>query len=1115
MNCLKLTLLFILVTFFASAQYTVTKRKLRAYSSADYRILLLNQDYKKIKETVNTPMVLRGGFKDRHKLHFSGDKYVKLQIGETGQSTVLYLLRDRGELDIPLLKENDKQLIEFKEEQIEIQVSKVKADDLLEYRNLALNPYDWQTEAVSFFPHIETNSECRGDYQFGARNAINGLTDNLGHAKWEHRSWGPEKIMDPWIEIDFGRMVSVDKLVLYLRADFPHDGYWQSATIAFDDGSEEQIELKKTAEAQIFQFSSRKIKSLKIKDLKQTEPLQWCALTEIEVWGREAFPFELQNSWEATLRTLNWTEGMQADNDFYWRFLREKFPVECDWLMQDIDADLVGFARDVSLGKGWRTITLKAISTIVDEGLRSQLLARSQKDQVDLIQLYLEAHELSRKAFLFHLEKNGSAYVFVKRYRFTPSFFAYTEGLSDARDEHSFTPGSALCKATIHKGQVEIETLLEDKNGVIRDPDVSYDGKRILFAWKKSYDKDDYHLYELNTENGSITQLTFGQYTADFEGKYLPNGDIIFNSSRCEQSVDCWKTDVSNLYVMKNDGRFMRRVGFDQVQTPYPTVMDNGKIVYTRWDYNDRGQTFPQPLFTMNPDGTAQTEYYGNNSWYPTTITHARQIPGTNKVMATFCGHHTWQHGKMGIVDPAKGRQENEGTQLIAPVREEEAVRIDQYGQKGIQFQYPYPFSEEYFLVSSDPLNSYPRTPFFLYFMDADGRREVLAWDEDMDCKQAVPLASRERGLIKPSRVDYSKDKGYYYVQNVYHGPGAKGIEKGSIEKLRVVEIQFRAAPVRRNYGSNDEEGIHVGNWSSTPVALGQGAWDVKRILGEVNVEADGSAMFEVPARTPVYFQMIDTAGYVAQTMRSWSTLQPGETFSCIGCHEDKNESVPMMNKSLAMAKGVQVLQPFYGIKEGFSFRKHVQPILNKHCISCHSNRHVPMLNDGKNSITDLIETNAENKGEAFSLLDKPVESFEAGRQWNDAYLNLLQAYYDPQIEKQRRTFKGSFKSGIVSWPGMQSIPTLLPPYYRGAATSHLMKMLKEGHGKTSLSKEEMDIIACWIDLQVPYCGDYKEANIWTEEEMEYYDYYLNKRLKNAKEEAENIKALLEYLNPN
>ena len=139
-----------------------------------------------------------------------------------------------------------------------------------------------------------------------------------------------------------------------------------------------------------------------------------------------------------------------------------------------------------------------------------------------------------------------------------------------------------------------------------------------------------------------------------------------------------------------------------------------------------------------------------------------------------------------------------------------------------------------------------------------------------------------------------------------------------------------------------------------------------------------------------------------------------------------------------------------------------------------------------------LIEQDIDDKGKAFSLLDKPVNAHAAGREWNDAYLNLLQATYEPNAHERYRTFKGSFKSDLVNWPGMQSVPKLLPTYYRGAATSKLMKMLNEGHGETELSQKELDIISCWIDLQVPYCGDYKEANIWTEKEMDYYDYYLD-----------------------
>lgn len=1116
-HILYLSLLSVL-SLFSSAQYSNIKQHLRSYTPVDFRIRLLDKEGEQIKESRTNLFHYKNGLQPEQRLSFSGTNYMTLKIGEDLPKALVYVPRKNAIIEISAIQEKEKRPEFFWAEEIKVELNEVSSEELLSYRNLAINPYDWQLGNATFFPHIKSNSECRNLYQFSARNVINGLVKNDAHSKWEDRSWGPEQIEDPWIDIDFGRLVEIDKLVIYIRADFPHDGYWHSATIAFDDGSTEEIKFRKTAKPQTFKFSSRNVISLRINNLSQPEPIQWCALTEVQVWGNEAFPFILKNTWGETLRSIYWQDGMQADDEIYWNTLMEKFPIETDWLLQETGGDFNLFAQSVGIQEYWEGLILNTILELTNPDIQNTYKQKLNSKKTDLIDLYIDAHKEKRKEFLSILEAEGKDYIFVKRYRFTPSFFAYTEGLSDARNEHTFTPGAKLCRATIENGEIEITTLLSDEEGMIRDPDVSYDGKRILFAWKKSYDQDDYHLYEYNTENNEIKQLTFGKHQADFEGKYLPDGNIIFNSTRCEQTVDCWKTDVSNLYLVKNDGRFLRRVGFDQVQTTYPTVLENGKIIYTRWDYNDRGQTFPQPLFSMNPDGTAQTEFYGNNSWYPTTITHARQIPGTNKVMATFCGHHTWQHGKVGIVDPSKGRQENMGIQLIAPKREEEPVRIDRYGQEGIQFQYPYPFSEDHFLATCDPINGGTRQPFGLYFMNSDGKREILAWDEKLDCKQAVPLAPRKKGFVKPTHVDYTKDKGYYYVQNVYHGAGAEGIVMGSIEKLRVVSIEFRAAPIRGNEGSNNEGGVNVGNLSSTPVALGQGAWDVKKVLGEVPVEADGSAMFEVPARTPVYFQLIDSAGYVAQTMRSWSTLQPGETFSCVGCHEDKNESVPMMNKSLAMAKGVQKLQGFYGMDEGFSFRKHVQPILNKHCISCHTNRDSKRLNNGENSIADLIADASKNEnsgGKAFSLLDKPVNSEAAGRVWNDAYLNLLQATYDTEKRAKDRMFKGSFKSELVNWPGMQSVPTLLPPYFRGAATSKLIKMLQNGHGKTNLSSKEKEIIACWIDLQVPFCGDYKEANIWTNEEMDYYDYYLNKRVKSAEEDAENIKELIEYINPN
>ncbi|NQT86875.1 hypothetical protein HQ560_08935, partial [bacterium] len=509
------------------------------------------------------------------------------------------------------------------------------------------------------------------------------------------------------------------------------------------------------------------------------------------------------------------------------------------------------------------------------------------------------------------------------------SHYAYTEGQSDAQRERHFRPGTGLSLLEMDGLYGKVKSLIDDPKGVIRDPDVSFDGARILFAWKKDDRKDDYHLFEMEAKSGSIRQLTRGLGFADYEGVYLPNGDIVFNSSRCVQTVDCWWTEVSNLYTCGPDGEHLRRLSFDQVHTNYPTVTPDGRVIYTRWDYNDRGQLYPQGLFQMFPDGTGQTEVYGNNSWFPTTILHARAIPGTQKYLSVFSGHHTRQKGWLGVIDPGMGRQEAAGAQLIAPVRETKAVRVDRYGQAGDQWQYPYPLSETEFLVTFKPEKG-PR--FAIYWMNAAGDRELLASDPKTSCSQPIPLAPRPVPHRRPTLSDYRQADATLYMQDIYHGPGLAGVPRGTIKALRAVAIEYRAAGV----GSNGNRGPAGGALVSTPISI-NGTWDVKRILGTAKVHDDGSACFTVPARTPMYFQALDAKGHAVQTMRSWVTLQPGENIACVGCHEHKNTTPPNLPTSQALFGGPQPLAPPPGGVEGFSFIRQVQPILDKHCVRCHT----------------------------------------------------------------------------------------------------------------------------------------------------------------------------------
>jgi len=674
--------------------------------------------------------------------------------------------------------------------------------------------------------------------------------------------------------------------------------------------------------------------------------------------------------------------------------------------------------------------------------------------------------------------------VFTKHFDMGGSHYAYTDAVSDKHKlnpgarvkEFNYKGGSSLCLLEIDESYNTKETtLLKDEDGVFRDPDVSYDGKRILFSWKKSAREDDYHLYEMDVETREVRQLTHGLGFADYEGIYLPDGNIMFSSTRCIQNVDCWHVSVCNMYLMNKDGKHMRRVGYDQVHTNYPQVHPKtGLVTYTRWEYNDRGQIYPQPLFRMYPNGAQQTEFYGNNSYFPTTILHARGIPDTNKVLAVFSGHHTRQRGKLGIIDPSKGRQETSGTTLVAPVKELTGViQVDCYGQQGDQWQYPYPLDEDNYLVTFRPEGE---KHFAVYFMNKKGERVLLASDPNISCNQPIPLAARPLPPQPAYPIDWRKETGAFTMQDVYLGQGLEGIPRGTVKKIRVVALDFMATDIGRKHGPSPISDL--------------AAWDVKIVLGEAPVYEDGSAAFEVPARTPLYFQAIDEKGHVVQTMRSWSTLMPGEVFGCIGCHEDKNQTFIGKSATMAMKAGIKPLEPFYDISgKGFSFPKMIQPILDKKCISCHDD---------------------SEDADAPDLQSTPVWDEAARKFWNKSYNVLISTDRPrpPANDTQQVLNVIAEKSKYLNWIGRWSIPTMIPPYSHGSSQSPLISLLEKGHEDVKMTREEMDKLSCWIDLALPHSGEWTEG--MKPEDKDTYMKAQQKRLDWQKQEEANIKEYIE-----
>jgi len=652
--------------------------------------------------------------------------------------------------------------------------------------------------------------------------------------------------------------------------------------------------------------------------------------------------------------------------------------------------------------------------------------------------------------------------------------------------------GKGLEQLTLDGYYGKIAHLLP--SGEARHADVSFDGKRAIFPWRGgSSGSSVYHLYEMDLNTRVTRQLTSGSgdFSVDLDPCYLPNDNIAFVSTRYAQEVDCagdqW---VTNLMLCDKDGKYMRQVGFDQSPSLYPRMLPNGEVIYSRWDYNDKVHTYSHALFVMRPDGTAQREYCNNNSWWPSMIQQQRPIPGTTKVMAMIGGYHTRQWGKIGIIDINVGTQNGEGVTLLCPVRlpkddnlnvwgnpnggpykwrdedaavfpKKGAAPLDQWGQDGAMFAYPYPFDEKAFLVSYLPASKRGSwgDRMGLYFMLSDGNREMLYVDPQGSCMGAIPAVARPVPTPLTSQVDYRDSMGTLQVMKVNLGQSLPGVADGVITRLRVAELYFRPGPQEKSgYPAHCGPGCinYGGAGYHTAIATSNASWDAKWIVGETPVQSDGSANFRVPARAALFLQALNAKGQVVQTMRSWVTLQPGEVFSCMGCHESKlNPPAPLSYVPTAIKQAPVPLEPFYGPRREFNFNKEIQPILTKKCITCH--------NGGANSGgLDL------QQGKAYNTLTSHGSC--------DAF------------------------SKYVNWMHAEDSPILQPPNRFGSSKSLLDSHLEKGHKNLVMTDEEMRKIRCWIDIGVPQYGRYQDAIPGTEANLTYRNAWIAQEKKNIEE---------------
>ncbi len=559
---------------------------------------------------------------------------------------------------------------------------------------------------------------------------------------------------------------------------------------------------------------------------------------------------------------------------------------------------------------------------------------------------------------------------------------------------------------------------------VLADIDLHTDGERMLFCMPAG-SNSSWQVYEMRADGTSLRQVTqgFPPDVDNYDPCYLPHGDILFASTACIAGVPCvgGGSRVANMFRSAADGSAVRQLTFDQEHNWCPTVMEDGRILYSRWEYTDTPHYFTRLLFAMNPDGTAQRAVYGSNSWWPNSTFYARPIPGQpNRVVAVISGHHgVARMGELLLFDLNRGQYEAEGVIQRIPGRGRpvEPVIVDGLvNASWPKFVHPFPLAEEgthagagrYFLVSMKPD---PVRPWGIYLVDVFDNMVLVREDPAAALFEPVPLVATRPAPAIPDRVDLSKRDAMVYLSDVYTGDAMRGVPRGAVKSLRVYAYHY-AYPGTGGH-------IHIGI---------DGPWDARRILGTVPVEPDGSASFFAPANTPIAVQPLDAQGRAVQVMRSWFTAMPGEKLSCVGCHE-KNYEAPPSATAAAFRRAPSAIEPWHGAARPFSFKREVQPVLDRRCVGCHD-------------------------GSKPGLPDLRADGGQTFRNFTPSYVAL-----HPYVNR----------------PGPESDYRVRPPMEYHAETSELVQRLRKGHHGVELDAEDWDRLITWIDLNVPDHGTWAE----------------------------------------
>lgn len=759
------------------------------------------------------------------------------------------------------------------------------------------------------------------------------------------------------------------------------------------------------------------------------------------------------------------------------QFWQPKGPVEKDWMRQDRLRGKPRFvewedpAREIRegvvpcineqttrgrkiladlgrLGAGNLDESATALTKV--ENARDQLLAARNESPEAWLEVYLAARWAVRRLAFKNPLLRCDGLLFVRRHHANAMHQC-------ARRLGTFTlPGGGICvlKGISADGEAKVERLTDGEfpTGTFGRPNLSFDGNRIVFGYARERKSD-----ERNDSVGPISQATapfyathqtglcheFQVWEMSLDGKspprqlttgasensdplYLPDGRIAFMSHRPGGLVQCGDWALAYcLFTMKPNGSDVRQISRSKDGEWDPFLLGDGTVGFTRWEYVMKFWSPIQMLWSVRPDGTNPRMIYGSDLSrqyaHPLNYASAQQIPGSTRLICVGSAHHNTGAGPLCLVDLAIGPNNAKAMERITPVRFVETP--DQQPNNG-WYDCPFPLSEKYFLVSySFSPDETETTGYGLYLLDAYGGKELIYRDPELSALFPTPLLPRRRPPALPQVAEEKpREFGEFVIQNVHAGldPSARG----KARYLQIVECH--------------ERHIHT-----KPYAIEVGpdsGFETKVVLGTVPVERDGSARFRVPAGKSVFFSVLDERHQALHTMRSLTNVQPGERTGCVGCHEPARRTPSRAATSAEKRAASSIEPPPWGVRP-MDYLALVQPVLDKHCISCH---------DGTNA-----------KGKSFDLTARESRPFMG--------VELPVSYYN-------------LRNHVRHAPIFQYY---LPPGSFGSRVSPVMSLLAKGHYQVALSEAEWRLLCAWIDCNAPGIGDYEVADVATAEARE------------------------------